>query len=530
MNRRTSIAVRSCILLAAGCGGGTPQATTTAAETGVTSNGTVQISPRVHEPLSSPDVIVTAPDSNIVTLRAVFRTGSADDPERSEGMTYVTARVMAEGAAGELTFAEREAQLFPLAGSIEVVVDRDLTTFIGRVHTDKLAEFYPLFRDMLLSPQFAADDVDRVLNRVRAELEVDLRANDDEALGKELLQSMIFEGHPYGHPQIGTSLGLAEMSTDDVRAHYARAFCGGRLLLGVAGRVPEDFVPTAQTELFASSETCEGRLSVPPARTFAAPRILIIEKPDASSTAMSIGFSIPVTRDHADYPALALAAAYFGQHRQFAGRLMQRMRAERGLNYGDYAYVEHFDQDGYSTFPLPNVLRRVQYFSIWIRPVRPENAHFALRMALRELKLLVERGISPEDFERVRGFAGGYYRLFLQTPSRQLGFAMDDSLSRLQRSWLEALTTKWGEMTAGDVNAALQRHLSDPAPQIAIVGPNATALADAIASEAPSSVTYAAPKSEEILAEDREINAFRLGVAREAIRIMPVADAFQGTP
>ena len=52
-----------------------------------------------------------------------------------------------------------------------------------------------------------------------------------------------------------------------------------------------------------------------------------------------------------------------------------------------------------STFPIPNNPRRQAYFSIWIRPVPPDKSVFALRAALWELDRLVERGISPQDFE-----------------------------------------------------------------------------------------------------------------------------------
>ena len=48
---------------------------------------------------------------------------------------------------------------------------------------------------------------------------------------------------------------------------------------------------------------------------------------------------------------------------------MQDLRGKRGLNYGDYSYIEDFIQEGMSTFPVPNNPRRQQYFSIWIRPV-----------------------------------------------------------------------------------------------------------------------------------------------------------------
>ena len=64
---------------------------------------------------------------------------------------------------------------------------------------------------------------------------------------------------------------------------------------------------------------------------------------------------------------------------------------------------------------MPNVPRRHQYFSIWIRPVAPENAHFALRGAIFYLRRLVEDGMSEADFEGMREYIMSYSKLWAQT-------------------------------------------------------------------------------------------------------------------
>ena len=122
-----------------------------------------------------------------------------------------------------------------------------------------------------------------------------------------------------------------------------------------------------------------------------------------------------MTRRDDDFYALAVANSYLGEHRTFNGKLMQDLRGKRGLNYGDYSYIEDFIQEGDSTFPVPNNPRRQQYFSIWIRPVPTDKAVFALRAALWELDRLVEHGMSPAEFEATRSFLLNYSKLWVQT-------------------------------------------------------------------------------------------------------------------
>ena len=58
--------------------------------------------------------------------------------------------------------------------------------------------------------------------------------------------------------------------------------------------------------------------------------------------AISLGHPIAVTRAHPDFAALSVARAWLGEHRASSGRLFQRIREVRGMNYGDYAYIEAF--------------------------------------------------------------------------------------------------------------------------------------------------------------------------------------------
>ena len=92
----------------------------------------------------------------------------------------------------------------------------------------------------------------------------------------------------------------------------------------------------------------EGFLPPPVTR---APRFLLVEKPSAP-TAISMGMTWDVRRGDPDFPALVVAVSALGEHRQgSAFRLFKELREVRGLNYGAYAYPEHFVQAPGSALP-----------------------------------------------------------------------------------------------------------------------------------------------------------------------------------
>ncbi len=482
-----------------------------------------------REPLrDAPRVVEQRSSSQIVTIRVVFDAGSSDDPVGREGITRLAAQLAVEGGAGELSYAQLEERLYPMAGVLDFQVGRDQTVILGRVHRDRLDAFYALFRDVLLRPRMASEDFERVRAQTQSSLTLDLRGNDDEAFGKEVLQSMLFEGHPYGHPELGTEASLARIGLDDVRAHRSRVLCAGRATIGLAGGYPDGFAQRVTRDVGElSSEACVGRevLRAPASRES---RIVVVDKPEASSVAVSMGMTIDVSREHDDYAAMVLATAWLGQHRQFVGQLMHEIREVRGMNYGDYAYPEHFSQEGWSTFPRPNVARRQQYFSIWLRPLRPEQAHFGVRLAIHLLRRFVEVGLTQADFDRIRSYLDGYYALFLQTESRRLGVAIDDSFHGMETAWIERLRARWATLTVDEVNTAIRRHVDPARLQIAMVAPGAQGLADALGSERTSPMTYAEGRTlpDEVLAVDRTVQDLRIGIPRERITIVPSAQVF----
>ena len=482
-----------------------------------------------REPLAEdPRIVTLRTSSPIVTIRVAFDAGSAEDPRGHEGLGNLTARLMTEGGAGELSYAELSARLFPMAARIESHVGRDQTVFIGEVHRDHLEAFYALFADVLTEPRMGADDFARIRDQSLSALTVDLRNAQDEELGKQALQWFLYRGHPYAHPALGTERGLRAIEVEDARRHREQVFCAGRATIGIGGDYDEALVDRLRADIGAlRSARCLGRAVLPDPEVAREPTVLIVDKPSAQSVAVSMGFSYAITRAHDDYPALMLAAAWLGQHRQFIGRLMQEIRGERGLNYGDYAYAEHFTQEGWSRFPIPNDARRQQYFSIWLRPLRPDTAHFAIRLAVRELRRLAARGLSQEQLDRVRTFADRYFALYQQTSSRRLGYAMDDAFYGVETAYVDRLRAAWAELSLEEINAAIRRHLTPDHLQIAIVASEADDLARRIATDAEEQPTYRSSVSEVVTAADRGLVNYRLGIARARIQLVPLAEMFR---
>ncbi len=464
--------------------------------------------------------------SPLVTIRIVFRTGSVDDPAGKNGLNALTALMLGRGGTQTMSFEELTTALYPWSASIATQADKEVTTVMAQVHRDHLEPFYEILRDLILTPRFDPSDFERNQEFLRNAVVSTLRGNDDEELGKQALNVLMYEGHPYAAPSTGTELGIDTITLDDVREFHRQHYTRDNFLVGVAGGFPSGFLAQVEQDLSEGLEPAtQGPVTLPAPRTLEGVEVLVVQK-QAIATAMSIGFPIEVTRADDDFYPLLVAQSYFGEHRTFNGLLMNKMRGDRGLNYGDYAYIESFIQDGGSRLPVPNIPRRQQFFSIWIRPVPHHNAHFALRQALRELETLVSDGLTPEDFEATREFLLNYSKLYVQTASRRLGYEMD---SRFYDTgfYVDEIQQRLAGLTVDDVNAAVRRHLQHSNLAVAIVTTDAEGFRDRLLSNQPSPPSYNATVSKEILAEDEAIVGYEIAINPERMRVVPVEEMFR---
>jgi zinc protease len=62
---------------------------------------------------------------------------------------------------------------------------------------------------------------------------------------------------------------------------------------------------------------------------------------------------------------------------------------------------------------------------------------------------------------------------------------------------------------------------------LVVITPNAEDLAERLAADAPSPITYNAPKPDEIMVEDEVIQQYPLGIDRTDIHIVPVEEVFE---
>jgi zinc protease len=469
-------------------------------------------------------VELSVPSDPTVSFKVWFKIGSQNDPKGKEGLASMTASLLAEGSTLRNKYETILEKLYPMAAGYGVSVDKEMTVFSGRVHRDNLSAYLDLYTQAILEPAFLREDFDRIKTNFLNYLENTLRFGNDEAFGRETLYRMVFTGTPYDHPDEGLIESVKTITLEDVKEFYQKQFTRNNCVIGIGGGYDKSVLKRLATALSGLPEETPLGFTETAPEPVQGLRVLLVEK-NTRSTAISFGFPIDVLRGEKDFYALWIAKSWFGEHRNSAGHLYQVIRETRGMNYGDYSYIEYYPAPWRSQFPSPNAARRHQIFEVWIRPVQNQAAHFALRAAIRELEKLVDNGMTKDEFDLTRKFLKKYCLHYAETTNARLGYKLDDVFYDV-KDHLKTMNDMMDHLTLEDVNAAIRKHLQAKSMKIAMITQNAESLKQALIQDKSSPMTYDTTKPPEVLEEDKKIESFPLVIRPENIQVVKADSMF----
>ena len=476
---------------------------------------------------SQPARLLFQPDdaSPNIYVQAVVAAGSSWDRPGSEGLAHLTASALVDAGAGDLSSPELRDALYPTGNQLELIVDKEWVSLRLRCHVDHAELCVDRFADVLTRPRFAPNDIIR-LREDAVHAVTDGLTSNDEALGEAVFDAVLYEGHPYAHPRRGRAGVLPTLGDTQVRAFYDAHYVRENMVVGLAGAATADLRDRLAGRLEElPSRPRPDRVDMKPAPV--EPGSLTIVQTPTDVTGFHIGHPIATDRNHPDWPALYVAMTAFGAHRQSFGRLFTAIRADRGLNYGDYAYVESYVQQGWTPAPETGVLRRHNHFVMWLRPTSLPNGPFAAKMARSELQRLLASGLEDAELDEVRSYLKGAIPLLATNPGRRLSYALDAEISGTP-NLLEHIPAHLDALTNDDIRAALSAHLDPDKVVIVAVSGDAEDLKARLLGDEPTPVVYADVAPSEAQAErDAEVAALGMGLDPTRVVILEADGVFR---
>lgn len=369
-------------------------------------------------------------------LEIRFRGGGSLDAPGKRGAINLMTGLLEEGV-GDLDARAYARAVEGLAASISFGVDDDAMSVSARFLTENRPEAVALLRAALLEPRFDADAIERVREQVISGIESS--AKDPDALASRAMDEITFGDHPYATSLSGTVDSVSALTRDDLLDAKSRVMARDRIYIGAVGDITEEELATLLDDLLG--ELPETGAPMPPLATvdFAGGVTVVpFDTPQSVARFAQKGIKL----DDPDYfTAIVLNHVLGGG--SFESRLMDEVRAKRGLTYGVYSYLAGKD-----------------LAEVYIGSVSSANDRIAeaIEVIRAEWAKAAAEGVSAEEVENAKTYLTGAYPLRfngngpianIMVGMQMLGLPIDYIATRNER--VEAVTLADVTRVAGEL-------------------------------------------------------------------------------
>jgi zinc protease len=303
------------------------------------------------------------------------------DPDGMAGTAAMTAALLREGGAGDLTPDELDATLERLAASVEASASAALASVGFDTLSDTADEVLPIWRDVLLRPRFDERRLEVLRQR---QVEAIRRVVDDpvDLAFREFL-SLVVGDHPSGDYPTEASVSAVERS--DVVAFYERHYGPEVTVVAVTGDFETEAMLATLEELLGGwRHEVAPPPEIPPLPEVE-PQVFLLPREIAQSIVV-VGH--PSVRAYTPaYHDLDVVNHILGAG-GFTSRLFSEIRTRRGLAYATGSVLTQ-------GFRLPGTF--VAY-SISPSTAAPE----VLGLLLDEIERLRQEGVTELELEHAR--------------------------------------------------------------------------------------------------------------------------------
>jgi predicted Zn-dependent peptidase len=382
-----------------------------------------------------------------VSIAFMFGTGSRVETAQECGLAHFIEHMVFKGGEAYPTARRISEAVEGVGGVLNASTDREATIFWAKVPADRIDVAISVLSDMLFTPRFLPEDVERERQVVIEELRMYEDSPQDHV--HTLFDAVMWPDHPLGWDVAGTEATVQSFTADDCRRHLQRQYRPDDLVVSVAGALDAD----AAAELVATSlrrwRGQAGDGAQPLSATAPSGTAVSLLDRRASQANIVLGARAPSYRDERRFVADILNVV-LGEG--MSSRLFLELREERGLAYDVHSFLTRVADSGTLAISLG---------------CEPKRALEAMRAAVAELDRLATEPVPAAELERAKEYARGRLSVQLESTSalcNHLGqqelltgeiLLASDIAERLLDVDPEAVRSLAAEILAGGLRAAV---------------------------------------------------------------------------
>ena len=417
----------------------------------------VMAAPAFAGPLASRDVldngvvllVAERPAIPIVVVRVYLRAGSVYDPPDAGGLANLTADLLTRGTA-KRTGPQLDSAIEFVGGSLEGDAGRDGVTVTLSVLRKDLALGLDLLTEVLLDPAFPEAELKRRSEEIAAGIQ--RSEQDPQTVAGRAMALLLYPGHPYSRPVLGTVESVRRLTRDQVVAFHRENYRPDAAVISVVGDVTrEAIVRDLGARLRSWAAPAARRPDIPQAPS--APPVES-RRIDRDLTQATVTLARPgIRQDHPDYFPLVVANYILGGGS--ASRLYMKVREDRGLVYSVYSALGlgHYGASYFAGLQT-----------------RLEAVDEAVRLVKEEMARMAREAVTPRELDHAKAYLIGSYPLRTDTSGKMAALLVAVEENQLGLDWPDRFKAGISRVTAADIKRVAATYMNPATFSAVIVG------------------------------------------------------------
>jgi len=274
----------------------------------------------------------------IIEIALIFNTGTISDPQKTPGLSYISALMLNEGTFN-LSSQEIAHQLEMLGSQLNIEIGKESIDILISSTKENYSQTIQVLSDIIQNSTYPQDEITRLISETIVDLN---RIQDSPSIiASRGIQSLLYGiDTPYGHPIKGFNESISSITQNHIQNHIYSIIEPSKSTLIIVGDITEEEVLSSINKYFGNWQKQTNEISSTldlktPANSNS--KIYIIDKPGAAQSLIRTAH-LTIPRNHKDYLALSFNNYLFGGH--FAARLNMNLRQDKGYTYGFSSFIQ----------------------------------------------------------------------------------------------------------------------------------------------------------------------------------------------
>jgi predicted Zn-dependent peptidase len=386
----------------------------------------------------------------LIHVSAVFPAGAVKD-NGQYGLASLTAEGLLLGTSNH-TKEQMEEKLDFLGTSYSTSAEEETASISLSFLNTHLETVFPILKEIMTLPVFDQREFEKRKKRLLLELE---QAKEQPGgVIMDYCKKFFFRDHGYGNPISGTPSSVKKIGVDDLKAFYKANYKPQDSAIAFVGDFKTPEMKKRVKQLFnewQSKETTQ-KLKSRPLPVFEQPRVLLVNKDDATETQFVIG-GLGIKRNNPDYVAVMVINTILGG--RFTSWLNDELRVNAGLTYGVVSDFTAYRNSGIF------VIRSYTKTAATVK---------AIDLALKVLNRLHRQGVDQKTLSSAQNYMKGQFPPIYETPKSLAALLTSMFFYHFDESFINNFQENVDKVTAAKAKEIISRYFPENNLQFVLIG------------------------------------------------------------